>query len=187
MAGLTSMPPQPRVNKMQRMTNAAFAKAGQPIPGSPQAQQGMPPQGQAPMQRVSPGVYRNAQGGLQQGNQQAPQPQQRPQMPPQGQNPYQPMSPMQGGLRGGGYGMPPMQPGQNIDPGFSMQGNGYFQGQPFGQNGGYGMGSAMQNAYNSYGGQSLMQQQGGGGFANFNPQQQQQMGQMAGQYLKGRF
>lgn len=170
MAGITSRPPQPRVNKAQRMTNASFAKAGRPIPGSPQAMQQMPPQ-QAPMQRVSPGMYRNDQGNLQRGNQ----------MPPQQMQQQRPMGPMaqagqqavqnigwNGGVMGGMNPKDPMQPGQQNQ---WMQG---MQQQPW-----YG-----QSPYQMFGGQ-----QGGYGMQNAQGQQMQNMGQYMGQmvnpYLKG--
>lgn len=52
--------PQERINKEQRMTNAAFAAAGKsPVTGQPMPAQA-PQQSQPPMMRTSPGVYRPA-------------------------------------------------------------------------------------------------------------------------------
>lgn len=132
MAGLTSPPPE-RINRAQRRANNQFAAAGK-MPGQAP---------QAPMQRVSPGVYRNAQGGLQQGNQAPPQ-----QMPPQAPPPVQrptfqtpqqfqpgqfPQMPQQWGGMGQGFQAPPgsMYQGQQMYPYGGMQ-------QPqFGTQGGY--------------------------------------------------
>ncbi len=169
MPGLTTQPPQPRINRAERRYNSVTANQAPPQPIQPQG---------GGMQRVSPGVYRNPDGSLQhgQGNSQAPV---RPQTggPSQvGQAAGQAFDQFSG-QRPAFPNPKQFAPGQM--PGFNPQ-VGQQMGQMMGNyfNGGMPYQNQMQNAYGAMGAQPLG-----------NGMQQQQMdykpGQMLGQFTQG--